>query len=190
GSIDRDYGVSDYDRKFTFTGSFNYQLPEFKRTGGARYVIGGWQINGILALQSGGPLNISTGFDNSFSGIGADRVDLIGDPTLPADRTRGQKIQQWFDKTAFTANAPGTFGTLGRNAFRGPGYADLDLSLFKRFSMPYAEGHRLEFRAECFNALNRVNLGNPNTNFNSTVFGRITSANNPRILQLVLRYSF
>ena len=79
---------------------------------------------------------------------------------------------------------------LGRNVGQGPGYADLDLSLFKAFPMPFAESHKLEFRAEMFNALNRVNLGNPNATFSSTLFGRITSANDPRIIQLGLRYSF
>jgi len=190
GSIQRDYGVSDFNRKYRFTGSFNYQLPGFERVGRARYVIGGWQINGIIAMQSGAPLNIGTGFDNSFSGIGADRVDLIGDPSLPDDRTRGEKILQWFNKAAFKANAPGTFGTLGRNALVGPGSANLDLSLFKSFPMPYSEGHKLEFRFESFNSLNSVNLGNPTTAFNANLFGRITSANNPRIMQLVMRYSF
>jgi Carboxypeptidase regulatory-like domain len=190
GSIQRDHAVSDYNRKFRFTGSFNYQLPGFERIGAARYVIGGWQINGIIALQSGGPLNIGAGADNSRSGIGADRVDIIGDPRLPDDRTRGEKVQQWFNKAAFKANELGTFGTLGRNVLRGPGFASLDLSLFKSFPMPYSEGHKIEFRAECFNALNRVNLGNPNTNFNARLFGQITSAGDPRILQFVMRYSF
>jgi hypothetical protein len=64
------------------------------------------------------------------------------------------------------------------------------MSLFKAFPMPFSERHRVEFRAEFFNALNRVNLGNPNANFTSTLFGRITSASDPRIIQLGLRYSF
>lgn len=153
-------------------------------------MVGGWQVNGIIALQSGAPLNIGAGADNSRSGIGADRVDIIGNPSLPDDRTRGEKIQQWFNKAAFTSNAPGTFGTLGRNVLRGPGFVNLDLSLFKSFQMPYSESHKIELRAECFNFLNRVNLGNPNTNLNATPFGRITSAGDPRILQLVMRYSF
>ena len=83
-----------------------------------------------------------------------------------------------------------TFGTLGRNTERGPGTAVVDFSAFKNFPMPYAESHKLEFRFEAFNLFNRANLGNPNTTFTSTVFGRITSAGDPRILQLGLRYSF
>jgi hypothetical protein len=189
GSIMRDYGIADFNRKLRFTNSFNYRIPG-PRTGAASYALGAWQMNGILVLQTGPPLTINTGFDNSFSGIGNDRVDVIGNPGLPGGLARGARIQQWFNTAAFTANAPGTFGTLGRNTLVGPGYADLDLSLFKAFPMPFSERHRVEFRAECFNLLNRVNLSSPNTSFSSSLFGRITAASDPRILQLGLRYSF
>ena len=189
GSIMRDYAVSDYNRKARVTGSFNYELPGPK-TGAARYIAGGWQLNGILVLQTGAPLNVVTGFDNSFSGIGGDRVDIIGNPALAGGRSRGDQILKWFDTAAFKANTPGTFGTLGRNMLVGPGYADVDLSIFKAFPMPFSESHKVDFRAEFFNALNRVNLGNPTTTFSSSLFGRITSASDPRILQFGLRYWF
>jgi hypothetical protein len=90
---------------------------------------------------------------------------------------------------AFTVNAPGTYGTVGRNTLTGPGLATVDWSAFKKFNLP-VEGHSLEFRAEFFNLFNRVNLNNPTTNRSSGVFGRITSAGEPRIIQLGLRYSF
>ena len=189
GSIFKDYGVSDFSRKARFTGSFNYQIPGPK-TGAVKAVAAGWQLNGIVTVQTGPPLTIVTGFDNSFSGIGNDRVDVIGNPYLAGGRSRGAEILQWFNTAGFTANAPGTFGTLGRNTMLGPAFANLDLSLFKAFAMPYSEKHKVEFRAEFFNSLNRVNLGNPNTNFSSSIFGHITSANDPRILQLGLRYAF
>lgn len=189
GSIMRDYGVSDYNRTTRFTGSFNYQIPGPK-SGPAHYVVGGWQLNGILTFQSGGPMTINTGFDNSFSGIGGDRVDIIGNPSLPDGRPRGDQIKKWFNTAAFKANTPGTFGTLGRNTMVGPGLSNIDLSIFKAFAMPYSERHKVEFRAEFFNALNHVNLNNPSTNFSSSVFGQITSARGPRILQFGLRYSF
>ena len=185
----RDYGPSDYNRKLRFTGSFNYQLPGLK-TGAARYLLGGWQLNGITIMQTGGPLNFTTGFDNSFSGINADRLDVFGDWRLDGGRPRGDRILKAFDTTVFKANAPGTFGMLGRNAGIGSASANLDLSLFKSVPMPFAESHKAEFRAEFFNVLNRVNLGNPNTSFNSALFGRITGAGDPRIIQLGLRYSF
>ncbi len=190
GSIMKDYGVSDFSRKARFTGSFNYQLPGLSKSNPARYALGGWQLNGIFITQTGAPLNITTGFDNSFSGIGADRVDVIGSPALGGGRSRGDQILNWFNTAAFMPNAPGTFGTLGRNALVGPALVNLDMSLFKNFAMPYSDAHKIEFRAEFFNALNRVNLGNPTASFSSTLFGRITSAGDPRILQLGLRYAF
>lgn len=187
-SIDRDYAVSSFDRTGRFTGSFNYALPSPK--GKLRYAIGGWQTNGIITLQTGAPLTITTGVDNSRSGIGQDRVDIVGNPRISGDRSRGERIARWFNTDAFKENALGTFGTLGRNTERGPGLATVDFSAFKNFPMPYAESHRLEFRAEAFNIFNRANLNNPNTVRTSALFGRITTAGDPRILQFGLRYSF
>ncbi len=188
--IERDYAVSSFHRAARFTGSFNYVLPKLARNRAVSYLLGGWQTNGIMTLQSGGPLTIATGVDNSLSGIGQDRVDIVGNPKLDAGRPTAERIARWFDTTAFRENSLGTFGTLGRNTERGPGIATFDFSLFKSFPMPFAERHRVELRSEVFNLLNRVNLGNPNTSRTSTVFGRITSAADPRILQMGIRYSF
>ena len=166
------------------------QLPSPIRSNALKYVTNGWQMNGIVSLQSGAPLTIATGVDNSFSGIGQDRVDVVGDPKLESGRSKADQIARWFNTAAFRENAPGTFGTLGRNTERGPGLAVVDLSVFKNFPMPYAESHKLELRLEVFNLFNHANLGNPNTTLTSSVFGRITSAGDPRILQIGLRYSF
>jgi hypothetical protein len=185
----KDHAVSDFHRAVRFTGSFNYELPGPTR-GALRYVLGGWQLNGILVAQTGAPLNITDGFDNSLTGIGGDRPDLIGNPKLDNSRPRGERILKWFNTAAYAASSPGTFGNLGRNTGRGPVPVNLDASLFKAFPIPFAEGHRLEFRGEFFNAINRVNLGNPNTSLTNALFGRITSAGDPRIIQLGLRYSF
>lgn len=185
----QDYGPSDYNRTLRFTGSFNYQVPGPKASA-LRYALDGWQLNGITALQTGGPLNFVVGYDNSFSGIGGDRLDPAGDWHLDHSRPRSEQILRYFDTGAFKPGFLGTFGALGRNAGTGPGSIQQDLSLFKAFSMPFAENHKLEFRAEFFNVLNVVNLGNPSTNYNSSLFGRITNAGEPRITQLGLRYSF
>lgn len=189
GSIERDYGPSNFDRRARFTGSFNWALP-FKINGPSRFLLGGWQTNGILTLQSGGPLTISEGVDVSRTGIGQDRVDIIGNPAVSGDRSKGDQIFSWFNKSAFASPALGTYGTIGRNTLRGPGLFTIDFSAFKSFAMPYSEKHKLEFRAEFFNLLNRANLGNPNTTRTNSLFGRITSASDPRIVQLGLRYAF
>lgn len=185
--IDRDYAVSDYIRSGRFVASFNYVMPSPQ--GSLRHVLGGWQTNGIITLQTGAPMTCFSGIDESYSGIGSDRCDIVGDPDLPEDRPKSEKILKWFNPNAFAINAAGTFGSVGRNTLRGPGTATVDFSAFKKFNLPL-EGHSLEFRAEFFNLFNRVNLGIPNTNRSSSVFGRITSAGDPRIVQFALRYAF
>jgi hypothetical protein len=83
----------------------------------------------------------------------------------------------------------GTFGDIGRNTLRGPGYFDVDASIFKNFAL--AERFRLQFRAEAFNIENRANFNNPNSTVSSGVtFGRITAADDPRVLQFALKLFF
>jgi hypothetical protein len=188
-SIQKDYGRSNFDRAGRLTASFNYVLP-YKGKGAMGLLAGGWQTNGIITMQTGGPLTISNGVDISLTGIGQDRVDIVGDPALPGGRSRGERIAQWFNRAAFAQPEPGTFGTLGRNTLRGPGLATVDFSAFKGFPMPWAESHKIEFRGEFFNLFNRPNLGNPNTARINALFGRITTTGEPRIVQLGLRYSF
>jgi hypothetical protein len=94
----------------------------------------------------------------------------------------------WFNTAAFAANALGTFGTAGRNSIRGPGFQSLDLGLHKTFGV--SRGVKVQVRVEAFNALNTVNFGGPNTSQNSSNFGRILSAGDPRIMQFALRLWF
>ncbi|MEO7652351.1 MAG: hypothetical protein ABIZ80_17945, partial [Bryobacteraceae bacterium] len=185
--LELDYGLSDFHRTARFVSSFNYAIPSPR--GSLRHVLGGWQTNGIVTLQTGGPMTVSSGIDNSLTGIGLDRADVVGNPVISGDRSKGDRILQWFNTNAFAVNASGTYGTVGRNTLTGPGLATVDWSAFKKFILPF-EGHSLEFRGEFFNLFNRANFNNPTTNRSSGVFGRITSAGEPRIVQLGLRYSF
>jgi outer membrane receptor protein involved in Fe transport len=182
-------GISNLDIPHRFVASFVYELPRLSQQNAfVRQVLGGWDTNGIVTLQSGSPFTIVSGRDNSFSGVNADRADLIGDPHLPSDRPRAEIVDRYFNIDAFTFNSVGTFGTAGRNILRGPGNAMVDFGVVKNFAL--MESHRLQFRAETFNLLNRVNLGNPNANRNAAAFGRITSADSPRVIQLALKYQF
>lgn len=182
-------GLSNLDIPHRFVGSFVYELPRFSQSNALlKYVAGGWDANGIVSLQSGSTITVTSGRDNSFSGVNADRADLIGNPFLDTGRPHGDLVNQYFNIDAFTFNAVGTFGTAGRNILRGPGDATVDLGLFK--NIPIHERHKLQFRMETFNLFNRVNLGNPNSNRNAAAFGRITSAGSPRVIQLALKYQF
>lgn len=166
-------GVADFDQALRFTTSANYALPHFHVNGLAGAVANGWQANGIVTLQSGLPLTITSGVDNSISGVNNDYANYVAGVT-PARPAGVSRIQEWFNPAAFTKNPTGTFGNVPRNSLRGPGYDDVDLSLFKDI----ATEHRVhgQFQAEAFNAFNHTNLANPGTNVSSSgTFGQITA---------------
>jgi hypothetical protein len=182
-------GISSFDVPHRFVASYIWQLPSLKnRAAPVRYMFGGWETNGIISLQSGRGLTITSGRDNSMSGTNQDRADVVGDWHLSPNRDRDAVIAQWFNPAAFAQNPAGTFGTSGRNIVRGPGDATIDFGAVK--AIPITEAWRMQFRAEFFNLLNRVNLSNPNTNASSVQFGRITSAGAPRVIQFALKLSF
>jgi hypothetical protein len=189
-----DYGLSSVDVNRQFIGSFVWEMPTFKSFGFfGRNVIGGWRSSGILTLRAGFPYSIFSGLDYSYSGIGADRADLIGDPSLSGSRSTAAKLAEWFNTSAFTFNAPGTFGDSGRNILRAPGLETFDFSLTKSFPIKYgrfAEAQRIDFRAEAFNLFNRANFGRPDNTITDPTFGQVLSARDPRILQFALKYSF
>ena len=188
-----DYGRCSYDVRNQFKASGVWQLPhthfEFAP---ANAVLSGWEANGILTLRTGQPFTVLSGVDNSTSGIGKDRADLVGNPNLPGSRSHAQLVKAFFNVAAFSPNALGTYGDTPRNFLTGPGFADLDLSLNKSFIIPFhaMEGHTIQFRAESFNLFNRVNFANPGATISSKSAGTLTSANDPRILQFALKYLF
>jgi len=182
-------GPSNFDITHRVVGSFIWQLPQLKGQAAiVRQVLGNWETNGLVTLESGPAFTVTSGKDNSGSGINSDRADLIGDPYLTLDRPRGDVIARYFNTAAFTQNAAGTFGTAGRGILRGPGNASVDFGLIKAIRLN--EQHRVQFRAEVFNLFNRVNLSNPNANQSANNFGKITGAGAPRVIQLALKYAF
>ena len=181
-----DRGLADFHHKHIASISHVWELPRLKQQNPVvRAIFGNWQNNGIIRLQSGEFSSVVSRFGNSLTGIGSDRADTVKEWRLSSDRARGEKIRRWFDTAAFARNPEGTFGTSGRNVLEGPGFANVDFSLFKNF--PIRESVRLQFRSEFFNILNHVNFNRPNTNVDSGAFGRITSARAPRIIQFALK---
>ena len=149
-------------------------------------LVNDWALTGVLTMQSGIPLAISqTTNHNAFAGFGTQRPDLIGDPTLPGDE---RSVSRWFNTSAFRAALPFTLGSSSRNPVRGPSYRNLDLAMMRR--VPLSGARALELRAEVFNATNTPPLGAPNTTVGSAAFGAITSAGDPRVVQLALRFIF
>jgi hypothetical protein len=185
-----DKGPADFDKRHVANLSGLWELPIRFQGRLLNSLLGGWSLNGIASMWSGYPFTVGSGVDNARTGTGSQRADLIGDPYLPEGRTRDQVISQWLNPAAFRPGGAtlGTFGNLGRNAFRGPGYASVDFGLFKRFAITETVAATLRF--EAFNAFNRVNLQGPTTTQNSANFMRTTGAEDPRILQFALQVRF
>jgi hypothetical protein len=159
----------------------------------ASNIAGGWNLSGSMILQSGRPFSVLSGRDNSLSGVGSDFADLVGDTSRAARQDPNRdRILEWFNTRAFTQNAEGTFGNAGRNIIFGPGLANVNAAVAKNFAVPrIGESSRIQFRAEFFNVLNRVNLASKRSeSLTSGTYGRIVSAFDPRILQFGLKWQF
>ncbi len=188
-NIRAEKGRSDFDMTHRFVASFVWDLPHARGLGRPeRAVLSGWQLNGIVVANSGRWLSVVSGLDNSGAGVNQDRADLVGDPALPSGRPRSELVRRYFNTAAFAPNPPGTFGTAGRNIIQGPGLFVINLGAVKNILL--SEQRRIEIRTEFFNLLNRVNFGNPNTNLSSAKFGYITTAGEPRVIQLAAKLIF
>jgi len=188
-NIGADRGVSNFNIPHKFVASFVWQLPGSRlKNALARNVIGGWEINGILNLQSGAPFSVTSGVDNSQSAVNADRADLVGNPQISGDRSKAAILQQYFNKSAFKVNAVGTFGNAGRNIMIGPGLENIDFGAIKTFAI--RDRYRIQLRAEAFNLFNHANFNNPNANVSAGTFATITGAGAPRVVQVAMKAMF
>lgn len=194
-----EYSLSNFDVPHRFVGSFSYELPfgRKRRFGGdwsgvQQALLGGWQVSGTFTRQAGTPISISaSGFGLSYATRRPDR--LPGDARLDEARTRVRNGETWFDTSLFRQPAEFTLGNAARNYsdVRRDGYRDISLSALKNFF--WNEGRqKIQLRGEFINAFNLVVFGTPGTNVSDPAnFGRITTqGNQPRLIQLVLRYTF
>jgi outer membrane receptor protein involved in Fe transport len=186
--LEYDWGPANFDRRHRLVASWLWELPFHPKSGALDAIAGGWGLTGIWTWQTGLPFTVGSGVDNARTGTGGQRGDLIGNPVLSSDRSRADSILEWFETSAYTANALGTFGNAGRNALRGPRFASVDLGLQKTFPL---SGHvKTQLRIDAFNVLNNVNLGLPVSALNNSSVGRIQSAADPRIMQIALRVMY
>jgi hypothetical protein len=187
--LERD--VSTGDIPHNLVAGFVWDLPwgggrRYQPHGVAGALLNGWQLSGIGTWQSGVPVAVTqvTNF-NAFAGFGTQRPNRLADPTLPSSE---RTTSRWFDTDAFQVAPQFTIGTSSRNPVRGPGYANLDVALIKH--MPFAGAHSLELRLEAFNLTNTPPLGAPNAVLGAPGFGSITSAGDPRVIQLGLKLNW
>ncbi|MGH9844758.1 MAG: hypothetical protein ACREEM_39070, partial [Blastocatellia bacterium] len=185
---DLDFGLTDLDRTHMFSFNYVYELPFFRGRGNAlEKVFGGWQLSGITTFQSGTPFTVGQSGDvaNFGGGTGGQRPDLIGDP----HEGRGQSLDRYFNTAAFRrVTQTGQIGAAPINAVRGPGLNNFDLSLFKNLYL--REGVRFQFGVEAYNVFNHPQFEGVDGGIDSANFGRVTSARDPRVLQLRAKFSF
>lgn len=193
-----DNGPSEFDHTHRFVTSYVWQLPMLEGTNGlVTNALGGWQLSGLVTAQTGRPITVLSGSDNSHTGLGQDRANIIGN-AYGSGACAGVTIacRDWLNPASFVANPGGTFGNVGKGSLRYPGYYDWDMGLGKTFK--FSERVGLQFRAEFFNIFNRVNFDDnavsgagsflkANSKGN---FGALKTALDPRIGQLGLKLSF
>jgi hypothetical protein len=158
-----DYGSGDFDTRNNFTAFFTYDVPGSSH--GPKLLTHGWQISSLMSFHGGQPFNFA---GTDASGTQRPGLDLVGDPFAGVSHSfnknlGGEPGEQWVNPAAFCV--PGAVGCsgptnpagdIGRNAFYGPGFADVDLSVIK--NIPITERFKLQLRAEMFNLFNHINL--------------------------------
>ncbi len=196
-------GSSDFDIRHNITANGVVELPFGKgkpmlgnAPGWVNQIVGGWQASTLWRFRTGNPLNITNGGIYPTNYLTSALGQLRPGVSLP-ENTAGYNANgnpSLFRTTnaaagAFMGQYPGTSGT--RALIRGAGMSNFDLSLGKFFTMPWSEGHRVQIRAEAFNAFNNVNFTTANTSLaNPSTFGQFTEVMPARVIQLALRYEF
>jgi hypothetical protein len=201
---------SDGDRPHVFTGLGAYTLPIGKSGRvGAHWprwldtIAGGWDVGALAIWECGGVFSVRSGRQTAGANLGT-FADFTGDRNIGRLHRQSDGVF-WFSPAEigqFSFPAAGEIGTSGRNAFRGPRFFNIDVSLAKNF--PVTERHRVLVRAEAYNLLNNVNFANPDFNLVTPAsFGRISStvrgitgaplgepSGGPRVVQLAVRWEF
>ncbi|MGE0127908.1 MAG: carboxypeptidase regulatory-like domain-containing protein [Blastocatellales bacterium] len=196
-----DRGTADLDRRHMFVGNVVYVLPSFKSWGAfASNILGDWQVNGILSLLDGRPIDITSGADTAgLGGAGSQRPDLVSGAPI---YLKSSNPLQYLNPAAFALPGVGRFGSLGRGVVVGPGVKNIDFSINKNWRV--RERYGIQFRAEMFNLFNHVNFTTVDTGLSlqnvssnadfgkstNTNFGRLGGNRGPREIQFGLKFTF
>ena len=183
-----DYGYCTTDSR----NIFNLSLVANSVWHGDRWaslLMGGWQVAPIIRATSGLPFNVTTGSDNSRTGINLDRPNVVAGQRMYLQSPHVKTGIPFINKAAFTPNALGTFGNARHFGYVAPNYVDFDLSVSRDIHL--YERLVMRARVDGFNIFNHPNFNAPSTtSISATTFGQITTAKDPRILQGVLKFTF
>lgn len=189
------YGVAGTNIPLVWVTSAIYTTPSLNGRRSLLKTVGGsWEVSGIGTMQSGYPFSIwgGNGGDSSGSLQYGDRADLVSGQSFKTHQgAKSNWLNEYFNTSAFTSNAAGTFGDTGKNILKGPGMNTWDIAVMKNFKV-VQERYNLQFRWEMFNAFNHPNFGLPDNTVTDANFGQITSLGPvaPRVMQGALKLSF
>jgi hypothetical protein len=177
--------IQSFDIPQRLSASLLYNLPFFQHgTGLDHRLLGGWSVNAIITEQLGIGNGVGYGADTSNTGEGS-LPDMIFNPVLPRSQ---RSLSEWFDTAAFVAPPPGRFGNSPRLSYHNPGINNVDFMVGKAFVV--REGMSLVLRGEFFDFFNHANFQDVNNSLTSPGFGTVTSALDPRIVQIGLKLNF
>lgn len=186
--------LSAFDMMHNFVVSYTYELPFDKAFKAQNRWTQGWDLSGITRFATGLPVTLSEGDDNSLIGScnTGPNNNCLDEPDFTPGKvlhdTNPRKGQTYFNTALFSPEKLGQFGTARRRFFNGPGINNWDMALLKTFAL--TEGKSIEFRAEFFNLFNHTQFTGVNGNVNSSTFGLVQNAANPRIGQVALKFLF
>jgi outer membrane receptor protein involved in Fe transport len=155
-----DYGPSDFDARNIFVGLLSYSVPGSDKL---QLLTKGWQLNSLLTFHSGNPFSVFSSGDTSGTNEGVQRADFVPGVSPYAGFKKEKINANWLNPAAFADAAAGTFGNTGRNAYVGPGFGNVDFSVFKNTPL-IGERVSTQFRIEMFNLFNRTNFASPMSN--------------------------
>ncbi|HXP84795.1 MAG TPA: TonB-dependent receptor [Bryobacteraceae bacterium] len=187
-----DVGNCSQDRRNLFNLTAVASMPKFSNKA-LNLTASGWSLSAIYAYRSGAPLSIASGLDQALLGFTAERPNQILPSTAAAHPTSAcaniTPCVTWLNAAAFAQPALGTFGNMGVFNVLGPKFFQFDMAVVRQFRV--REGMNFEFRVEAFNVFNNVRFNNPAVTLTvPSTFGNITSAQDPRILQLAMKFTF
>ncbi len=189
-SYSYDNGPSNLDRRHIAFVNFIYEIPFLKNSSSRllKSTVGGWQVSGIVQLVSGNPLNITEG--GTTNNITSILPNTNNRPNVNGSVSTPHTVSSWFDKSAFSPTAAGVFGDMPRNSVYGPGRQNWNIAFFKSFVFSESRGSRLELRAETFNTFNHTQFKDVSNTFANSNFGAVTTAHDPREIQLGVKVIF
>jgi hypothetical protein len=185
---DRDYSTGDIPHYFAASVVWDLPLGEGRAkhpTGIVGALVNDWTVASFMTMQSGVPVAVTQANSLGYAGFTTQRPNLVGDPTLPADE---RTPARWFNTAAFATANQFTIGSASRNPVRGPSYNDVDVALMR--NVRFGGARALELRVEVFNLLNHTNFGAPAAQLGPASFGTITTALDPRVVQLAAKFWF